>query len=153
MRTATLLIFSTISLTLSIHNAYAAENNINNKVKPQLIQNRNGDPVALIDLDDEMNADGCTTHLGTFEVKDIAYDGVSEIVGGIRVLPLEPDALNPDKATTLIRFSTSDLPNSSASWVSTLVKEGRKLLVAYNVCGNGGYHIAINIYRLDKLNW
>jgi hypothetical protein len=144
---------SFLVLIVAINSAYAAENLVQSKTKPALIQNDDGEPVALIGLGEAMNGDGCTTHLGTFEVKDVAYDGVSEIVAGIRVLPLEYNALSLDKAPTLIRFSTSDLPNSSASWVPTLVKEGRKLLVAYNICGNGGYQNATSIYRLDRLNW
>jgi hypothetical protein len=119
-------------------------------------------PVALLGLDEVWGyRSGCDNHAGFFEVDDIAYDGVSENVRGIRVKALRKDLTDSERVTLMtINTNTSlsnntntSLSNADRSWVSTLVSKGSKLFIAYAICGSGGYYQVRDIYRADNLEW
>jgi hypothetical protein len=111
-------------------------------------------PVALLGLDEVYGyKSGCENHAGFFEVDDIAYDGISEIVGGIRVKAVRKDSTDSERVTLMTFDTKTSLSNSDKSWVSTLVSKGSKLFIAYAICGNGGYYQVRDIYRTDNLEW
>ena len=112
-------------------------------------------PIALIGLEDVPgDGSGCSTHLGTFVVDSIAYDGVSEVVRGIHVtsLPGAPKTHNLVEPF-LITINNGKLSEADQGWVRALVRKGSKLLIAYDTCGNGGYDSARDIYSSGNLNW
>jgi hypothetical protein len=112
-------------------------------------------PIALIRLEDASDGNGCEDHLGFFAVDSVAYDGVSEIVGGIRVKAILNPMSRPkdDDVPFLIRIDTSKLDEVDKGWLSTLVKKGSKLLIAFRRCGSGGFDSARDIYKADSLKW
>lgn len=124
--------------------------------EPEMIY-EDSKPIALIGLSEVWRsggASGCENHIGTFEVEEIAYDGVSEIVGGIRVKPVVSFwDKKSSTAPSLMRLNTDKLSNIERSWLPTLVDKGSKLLIAYNICGSGGFQYVRDIYRQDKLKW
>ncbi|MAE50732.1 MAG: hypothetical protein CMH27_02870 [Micavibrio sp.] len=118
-----------------------------------VVYNDSNYPIALIGLDKAPeDGDMCSTHFGKFMVDDIAYEGVSEMIGGIRVKQINKD-MSVDKQVKLIRLDTSDLSNAASGWLPTFFNKGKPLLIAYNVCGNGGFHYARDIYDPENLNW
>jgi hypothetical protein len=112
-------------------------------------------PIAAINLEQLQNETGCSAHLGTFLVHSIAYPGVSDEVGGIRVtaVPAPPPEAPRPVVPSLISIDLSGLSQVEKSWMSTLVRPGRKLLIEYDRCGSGGFDSAINIYAFDALSW
>jgi hypothetical protein len=128
--------------------------NVRAKAEAVMIYNDLKKPVALLGLDEVYGyTSGCENHAGFFEVDDIAYDGISEIVGGIRVKALRKDSTDSERVTLMTFDTKSSLSNADRSWVSTLVSKGSKLFVAYAICGNGGYYQVRDIYRADNLEW
>ncbi len=116
----------------------------------ELVFEKSDKPVAIIGLTNVPKPhDGCASHMGQFIVDEVAYDGVSEIIGGIRVR----DASKPKDPPKLMRMDTDGLSNLEASWLPYLVQKGNNLRIAYNVCGNGGFHLVRDIYLSDKLSW
>src|SRR4051812_35408332 len=96
-------------------------------------------PIALLGLDEvwkEGAASGCYNHAGFFEVDDIAYEGMSDNVGGIKVK--STDKSEASRRVVLITIDTNLLSNAEKSWIPTLVSKGSNLFIAYAVCGNGG---------------
>ena len=114
---------------------------------------KSGKPIAIIGLSeipDRKTSSDCQNRLGRFVVSDIAYDGLSEIVQGVRVKPL---GAKKDAGEVLIRIDSDRLPNVDRSWLPALVDRGSQLLIAYQICGNGGFMYARDVYRLDRLDW
>ena len=122
-----------------------------------MIYNDSSQPVALLGIEavQDVPNSGCSNHVGKFKVDEIAYDGASRLVGGIRVIPLGSwwTELTKRQASTFIGIQIDELSNMDKSWLSTLVMKGNKLLIAYSICGMGGYYEARDIYLLDELNW
>jgi hypothetical protein len=111
-------------------------------------------PVALIGLDEVYGyKSGCENHAGFFKVDDIAYDGTSEIVEGIRVKALGKNSSDKESVTLMTFDIKSSLSNADKSWVPKLVSKGSKLFIAYSICGSGGYQSVRDIYRADSLDW
>ena len=153
-------IFSAILFFMAFSSAAAQEQPSHDEAIPVMIYGKTNEPLALIGIEDVIvnstdNYTGCENRLGLFEVDDIAYDGVSEIVGGIRVKSIGTGIEKQGKtaAPSLIRINASELSNVDASWLPTLVQKGSRLLIAYNLCGNGGYKYARDIYRAEALEW
>jgi hypothetical protein len=113
-------------------------------------------PIALIGLEGTPSyGDGCWPHFGTFLVDSIAYEGVSDVVAGVRVkaIPAPPPEAPRPVVGSLITINSQLLSEAEKGWVATLVRPGRKLLIAYNRCGNGGYDSARDIYAADAMSW
>lgn len=113
-------------------------------------------PVALIGLEGTPSyGDGCWPHFGTFVADSIAYDGVSDVVAGIRVkaIPAPPPEAPRPAVGSLVTINPQSLSEAEKSWVATLVRPVRKLLIAHNRCGNGGYDSARDIYAVDAMSW
>ena len=112
-------------------------------------------PIAVLGLDDVSYGDGCENHLGYFVVDSIAYDGVSDLVGGIRVRPVVNQTGKADSSSvpSLIHIDLSKLGQADSSWLPKLVRSGTKLLINFNRCGNGGIDFARDIYSANNLKW
>ncbi len=88
---------------------------------------------AVINLDPIESVEetrGCMYGARYLVIDEIAYDGVSEIIGGIR------------SSGDLYRIDSEDLyrnvSNAERGWLKDLFKKGQKVLVSYSVCGSGG---------------
>jgi hypothetical protein len=154
------IVFSTILFFMAFVHAEAQEQTSRDTTIPVMIFGENNEPLALIGLEDVIvnssgEITGCDNRLGLFEVDDIAYEGVSEIVGGIRVKKIRADIeqQSTGNVPSLIRINAGQLSNLVASWLPTLVQKGSRLLIAYNICGNGGFQYARDIYRAESLEW
>lgn len=103
--------------------------------EPQMIYDKDQRPIAIIGLEDVLvNSPGWENHLRSFEVQEVVYEGASDIVTGIRVKPIRGVFdFTKESITQLIILDTRHLCHLDSSWVSTLVKPGSRLLIAYSL--------------------
>lgn len=87
--------------------------------------------------------DGCDARIKYLTIDEIAYEGVSEIIGGIRS---KGDLYLVDSELMLSIFS-----NAERSWVKNLFAKGNKVLVPYLVCGSGGFLFIRDIYMASSI--
>lgn len=122
---------------------------------PVMIYAKNSQPIALIGIEDPASEVGCENHLGFYAVDGIAYVGVSDLVGGIRVKSIANPMSAPRNGNTpfLITIDSSKMTEVDKSWLATLVKRAGKVLIAFNRCGSGGFDSARDIYKADALKW
>lgn len=57
--------------------------------RPNLIFKGDGDPVAIVGMHNMIGSEyACYNHFGRFQVDELEYEGVSDIIAGIRVVSI-----------------------------------------------------------------
>lgn len=111
------------------------------------------DVTALVGIEEAQAqpGDGCEHRISDLVVDEVVYKGTSELVEGFRAkkpAPVEWYGLFRIDSDALYK----SISNAEHGNVPKLIKKGAKLIVVYQVCGNGGFVYVRDIFKKSAIN-
>lgn len=108
---------------------------------------------ALVGVEEPMTApnDNCDQRIAEVTVADVAYNGTSDMISGLRATKPAPN-----EWTGLFSINSKAvydaIPDVTRTDLQKLIHRGARLIITYQVCGSGGYASIRDVYMASSLN-
>ena len=110
---------------------------------------------AIVDLESAMTEPGsnCSQRIADLVIDEVVYEGASDTIVGFRA---QKPGITANTWYGVFSMNTKrlyqNLGNAERHRVHELVKKGAKVVVAYQVCGSGGFASVRDVFAKSAIN-